>query len=1245
MRVADGEAVLESTAGRLPQLAHCDYFSPSAMQHSGRGPKVSLRGASAKEVSRDALLEKVAQERASRLLIRKSAAAAVFIQRVWRGRKVACELAEREGADWDAEIKDNQQKSRSYTADDISRKVLRPFLFLLNHPSGRSFDCPRGAKNARRIDSCFKLLLDSISATDLRSNYCSLVIGSVEEQSLWVYQTHKILELCSAVLANDGTGWTSSQRQILPGLAVRVMVALTDASMWKALSQPDNLVKANVAVLSLLEWLIQGSSGLYPAIRSYVLSNFPVPKSSTDHNHPPERDKFIVTASAITMALRPINALSAALSIRKEVNEEVVKLRESSARSADVFVAHILTIPFLIQRIPPSLIPALQHPSALAPCLRSLGVPGSGQKFGASTSSRTGQIEQEFDYFPRSLWALANLVSLVSGSGLATSKCKEMGSRFVKGLDLGDYVKALCCLLSDLSPWIESKQQQQRFQSRYTSEDSDEIDGDQLDIFMGIHRSPIDDGDDDDNRCNDFPAVLQLLRDNLKSFYQSWHLQQLLEACKSSSFSNQNNYETQGLQTNAVPTWEPLGLLEVAKLYSSLLAAFTAFKLSSGPCPILDVLALSQSLFPLLWDWLTSSLNLPSSVGVSSKAAVKTSRSAGTLKDGSASKTTGGKWAAAAFVLRMRTKGTGADGSSTTDKGSSSRVEKVDPTRESEVDQGVSQLWSFESMQKGPAGIPADAVPVLTLFCAAYAHLLVVMDDEQFYERQFPFTLEQQRVIAAMLNTMVYNGLMAPSKGQNAALMDAAVRCLRSLYERDCRRSFCDPALWLAPAVSLDLPIANAARLHREGSASGKMRDFFQASGLGGVLTTIPHVLPFEKRVHIFRDHVKQDKMLKRMGGEAVGPGPGTIEIAVRRDHIVEDGFAQLNGLGSKLKSCINVSFVNELGLSEAGLDYGGLFKEFLTNLAKAALDPGYGLFVQTATEEGLLYPHSAASSLGHGLQMIEFLGQIIGKALYEGILLEYSFSPLFVSKLLGRSSFLDDLSSLDVELHRNLMYLKRYEDDARDLALDFTITQEIFGKLSVVELRPGGADIAVTNENKLAYVYAMADYKLNRQMRPAIQAFIKGLSDLIAPSWLGLFSAKEFNQLLSGGEHDFDVDDLRAHTRYTGGFTDSSRTVRLFWEVVTGFEAHERCALLKFVTSCSRAPLLGFKHLQPAFTIHKVVCDAPVWAIIGGPDVERLPSASTCYNTLKLPTYKRLSTLREKLRYAICSNAGFELS
>lgn len=76
----------------------------------------------------------------------------------------------------------------------------------------------------------------------------------------------------------------------------------------------------------------------------------------------------------------------------------------------------------------------------------------------------------------------------------------------------------------------------------------------------------------------------------------------------------------------------------------------------------------------------------------------------------------------------------------------------------------------------------------------------------------------------------------------------------------------------------------------------------------------------------MFREFVKADKLARRMTGEVVGPGPRSIEIAVCRDHIVEDGFAQLNSLGSKLKSCVNDSFFNECGLPEAGLDYGGLF-------------------------------------------------------------------------------------------------------------------------------------------------------------------------------------------------------------------------------------------------------------------------------------------------------------------------------
>ena len=58
-----------------------------------------------------------------------------------------------------------------------------------------------------------------------------------------------------------------------------------------------------------------------------------------------------------------------------------------------------------------------------------------------------------------------------------------------------------------------------------------------------------------------------------------------------------------------------------------------------------------------------------------------------------------------------------------------------------------------------------------------------------------------------------------------------------------------------------------------------------------------------------------------------------------------------------------------------------------------------------------------------------------------------------------------------------------------------------------------------------------------------------------------------------------------------------------------------------------------------------QVPCDASPFATVGARDVDRLPTASTCFNLLKLPNYRRADTLRQKLLYAISANAGFELS
>lgn len=46
----------------------------------------------------------------------------------------------------------------------------------------------------------------------------------------------------------------------------------------------------------------------------------------------------------------------------------------------------------------------------------------------------------------------------------------------------------------------------------------------------------------------------------------------------------------------------------------------------------------------------------------------------------------------------------------------------------------------------------------------------------------------------------------------------------------------------------------------------------------------------------------------------------------------------------------------------------------------------------------------------------------------------------------------------------------------------------------------------------------------------------------------------------------------------FAGDFTVDHPTIESFWRVVHEFTPVQRSALLKFVTSCSRPPLLGFK-------------------------------------------------------------------
>ncbi|VAI01081.1 unnamed protein product [Triticum turgidum subsp. durum] len=1167
--------------GMQKQPPSTSTSSPPAMSVPPSGHRqVSLRGSSAREITRDALLQKVSEERQLRSHLRRAAAAALTIQRIWRRYHLIRKVTEQLHEEWEVLV---NQPDINLTNQWISSKMLRPFLFFITQPS--SWYNWQQTKTVKSISRCFKIILNIINSMDRSKNFCSFAVGFPEERSIWLYQAKKLISLCSCILARCDHCCCKDVNMVeISTLTMRLAISLTDCKTWKNLTS-ENTRAADASVETLIEFIGTRQSGTYRCVRRYIKCFGPhVTPGKIDSAIAPD-EQLLVTASAVTLALRPFNSTRADMGV-------------DLTGAAKEYFTLILTIPYICKRLPPLLLPALKHISTSKDKIF--------EEISKLEQSEVSSVDNST--IPYCGWALGNLITLATEhDDLSNLGC------FIQGLDCCLYVDAINRISQNLLKCFEESKGMLHC----------------IDDRAANNTSITEEADTSDS-CR----TRTLFMDLLKPIYQQWHLRKLLILAKEDvPRERETNHDLDQRQVKC----RSLKLTDIICFYYYMLRIFSSLNPSIGPLPILNMLSFTPGFLVDLWG--TLEISIFGQTGHKSQEPEHEKQLAGSssgeqissTKQRRNAKDTPKKWAN--VFHKITGKSNDADDTNLSDS----------LTSENSNDDALI-LWDIETMRQGSEGIGKDVNHMLHLFCAIYGHLLLVLDDIEFYEKQIPFTLEQQRKIASALNTFVYNSFLQNSGSGNKPLIDVTVRCLNLLYERDSRHRFCPSSLWLSPARTGRIPIAAAARAHEAAFASL----VGTTSGIptrSSVLTTVPHVYPFEERVQMFREFIELDKASRRANGEVSGPGPGSIEIVIRRGHIVEDGYRQLNCLRSKLKSCIHVSFVSECGLPEAGLDYGGLSKEFLTDLSKAAFSPEYGLFTQTSTSDSSIIPSSSAKLLDNGIDMIEFLGRVVGKALYEGILLDYCFSQVFVQKLLGRYSFLDELSTLDSELYRSLMQLKHYDGDVEELCLDFTLTEELGGKRIVHELRPGGKNISVTNENRLHYVHAMADYKLNRQILPFSNAFYRGLSDLISPSWLSLFNANEFNQLLSGGSQDFDVDDLRNNTKYTGGYTESSRTVKLFWEVIKGFKPTERCLLLKFVTSCSRAPLLGFKYLQPGFTIHKVPCDVTLWASIGGQDVDRLPSASTCYNTLKLPTYKRSSTLRSKLLYAISSNTGFELS
>ncbi|ESZ95736.1 hypothetical protein SBOR_3890 [Sclerotinia borealis F-4128] len=393
-------------------------------------------------------------------------------------------------------------------------------------------------------------------------------------------------------------------------------------------------------------------------------------------------------------------------------------------------------------------------------------------------------------------------------------------------------------------------------------------------------------------------------------------------------------------------------------------------------------------------------------------------------------------------------------------------------------------------------------------------------------------------------------------------------------------------------------------------------------SGTFSLLVKNPKVLEFDNKRNYFSRSIHSRSQTSR----AVPP----LQLSVRREQVFHDSFKSLYfQTPDQMKyGKLSIRFHGE-----EGVDAGGVTREWFQVLSRQMFDPGYALFIPVSSDRTTFHPNQLSSINEEHLMFFKFIGRIIGKALYEGRVLDCHFSRAVYKRILGKAVSVKDMESLDPDYYKSLIWM--LENDITDIITEtFSVDNDKFGVVETIDFKENGRNIAVTEENKHEYVRLMVEWRLTGSVKAQLDEFLKGFHDIIPAELVAIFNEQELELLISGLP-EIDVDDWKSNTEYHN-YSASSPQIQWFWRAIRSYDKEERAKLLQFVTGTSKVPLNGFKELEgmngfSRFNIHRDYGNK-----------ERLPSSHTCFNQLDLPEYESYETLRTQVLTAITAGSEY---
>lgn len=379
---------------------------------------------------------------------------------------------------------------------------------------------------------------------------------------------------------------------------------------------------------------------------------------------------------------------------------------------------------------------------------------------------------------------------------------------------------------------------------------------------------------------------------------------------------------------------------------------------------------------------------------------------------------------------------------------------------------------------------------------------------------------------------------------------------------------------------------------------------------------TKSQILQYESIVE--QSHYRMEAIRMMLMG--MGSGPPVLALKIRREHLIQDTLAEIQSHDpAELKKKLRVQFVGE-----EGIDEGGLQKELFQLILRQILDAKYGMF--TYNEDTRTFWFNSVST---DYDEFKLIGIILGLAIYNGIILDLHFPFVIYKKLVGLEPTLDDIDDINPGLGQGLRKLLQFEGNVEEaFTQNFQVSYEAFDTVMTHDLKEGGSEIPLTNENRQEYVDLYVQWYLKESIASQFDYFLRGFRLLCDSPAFKMFRAEEL-ELLVCGSPMLDFEELEKVTQYDNGYHKEHRVIRDFWSIVHSMTLEQKKKLLFFSTGSDRSPIGGLGKLSFVITRH-------------GEDSDRLPQAHTCFNHLLLPEYSSREKLQERLMTAISNAEGF---